>query len=302
MPMTWKAVCVACCIGALSASVTFSQTPPTFGDFDPQSIASIDLEDYPILPSLTERAAEWLAQAEDNQRLPSMFSKVGDSMTFSESFLVGFGSEGYDLGEYADLQALVDYFNDSANPANPFSRENYATALGFSTASALDPFWANADACQVNESPLACEYRTSQSLWALMMFGTNDVMNFDEASFDYFYRTVVLETLNAGVIPVLYTFPERPEEPAKSEQFNKIIVRIALDYDLPLINLYRALEGLENQGVDPLDTLHLTKPEPAEQVVQFNATSLQAGYTVRNLVTLQALDALLRQAELITEE
>jgi len=269
-----------------------AQTPPTFGDFDPQTTADITLGDYPILPVLTERALDLYTQALESERNPAMFSKVGDSMTFSQSFLVGFGTDDYDLGDYEELQDVVDYFN--TGEISPFNRENYATALGFSTASALDSFWADSEACEPNESPLVCEFRASQSVWALMMFGTNDVMNFDEATFDYFYRSVIEATLNAGVIPVLYTFPIRPEEPEKSLQFNKIIVSIALDYDLPLVNLMKALEGLDNGGVDLEDTLHLTEPLLPLTVTTFNEEALQSGYTVRNLVTLQALDILLR--------
>lgn len=290
-----------CLLGILcfSTAPSRSQSSPTFGDFDPRTIADINLDDYPILPGFTEHAAELYAEAVADGRNPAMFSKVGDSMTFSSSFLVGFGTDEYDLGEYTDLQATVDYLN--AGEINPFSRENYATALGFSTAAALDPFWANAEICETNESPLACEFRVSKSVWALTMFGTNDVMNFDETTFDYFYRTVIEVTLEAGVIPVLYTFPERPEEPEKSLQFNKVIVRMALDYDLPLINLAKALEGLEHRGVDPADTLHLTHPEAVAAVTTFNETTLKSGYTVRNLVTLQALDVLLRESGSLPE-
>lgn len=290
-----------CLLGlvTLGAVPARSQPPPVFGDFDPQMIADIDLDDYPVLPVFTERAAELYAAALDDGRDPAMFSKVGDSMTYSPSFLAGFGTDEYDLGEYEHLQAVVDYFN--AGDINPFSRENYATALGFSTAAALDPFWSNVEVCETNETPLACEFRVSNSVWALIMFGTNDVMNFDEATFDYFYRTMIVAAVEADVIPVLYTFPERPEEPEKSQQFNKIIVRIALDYDLPLINLAKALEGLEHKGVDPEDTLHLTQPDDVADVTTFNDATLEYGYTVRNLVTLQALEVLLRESGILPE-
>lgn len=280
---------------------SFAQVPlppePVFGEFDPTTLDDIDLDNYPLLPTLTDRAKALYEQAEPNGRNVAMFSKVGDSMTFSRSFLVGFGTNTYQLGEYEQLQRVIDFFNGTADETvSPFSRLNYATALGFSTATALDSFWADADACEPNESPLACELRVSQSLWVLMMFGTNDVMAFDEATFDYFYRGVVIATLEVGAIPVLYTFPIRPEEPEKSVVFNRIVARIAQDYDLPLIHLVKALEGLENGGVDLLDTLHLTTPPNPLDVTTFDEITLQAGYTVRNWVTLQALDTLLQEA------
>ena len=223
-------------------------------------------------------------------------------MTASESFLTGFSGDGYDLSDYEDLQALIDYFQRSTNPEskeNAFNRPNYATHLGFSTIAALDPTWADAEVCEPNETPLDCEFRVSNSAWALVMFGTNDVIYFDEPTFDYFLRTVLLTIIEQDVVPIMYTFPERPENPESSLRFNQIIIRIAEDYDLPFINLALAVEPLENKGVDLEDPLHLTLPEDHDDVFVFNEETLQAGYTVRNLVTLQALDSLLRALDLI---
>jgi len=129
---------------------------------------------------------------------------------------------------------------------------------------------------------------------AIIMFGTNDVAYTDPATFDYFYRTLVIKTLDANVLPILSTFPTRPEDEAKSLLLNQIVVQIALDYDLPLLNLNRALAPLPHQGVDPNDTIHLSvPPEGQGRVDQFTPENLQYGFTVRNLVTLQALQAVL---------
>ena len=70
------------------------------------------------------------------------------------------------------------------------------------------------------------------------------------------------------------------------------MVRAALDYDLPLINLNRALEPLPDHGVNPADMIHLSVP-PDGRVDLFTTEDLQYGFTVRNLVTLQTLQALL---------
>lgn len=272
-------------------------SPPVFGEFDPAQASEINPNDYPVLPELTAHAAVIYERAIESGRDPRMFSKVGDSITASEHFLVGFGTGEYDLGSYSALQPVIDYFLEGVadSAETPFNRENLATDLGFSTTSALDPTWTRSELCRPNETPLTCEYRVSQSAWALVMFGTNDVMVLDEMLFDYFFRTVILETIDQDVVPILHTFPERPEEPEKSFRFNQIIIQAALDYDLPLVNLAKALEDLEHKGVDPDDPLHLTVPENPADVTVFNAAALEAGYTVRNLVTLQALDLLLRE-------
>jgi hypothetical protein len=197
---------------------------------------------------------------------------------------------------------LVDFVvsGSQIEDANAFNRQNYATELGFSTVSALDPTWAIADECLANETPLVCEYRVSNSAFALTMFGTNDVAILDAESYDYFLRTVVVETINQGVVPILYTFPIRADVPEeKSITFNKIIVSIANDYDLPLVNLYLALIDLPNYGVQLDDPLHLTLPDNPDDVFAFNEETLQAGYTIRNLITLQSLDIVLRGLDVL---
>jgi len=277
---------------------TVDLTPPQLGDFDPDSVAEIDLDAPPVIPTLTDHAHAIFERGAESGRDPQMFSKVGDSMTASESFLVAFGSGDYDLGDYAELEPVVNFYRAGEEP-NAFDRVNYATALGFNTASARDSLWADAEACEANETPLDCEYRLANPAFALIMFGTNDVMFFEAADFDYFLRLIVLDTIAADVVPVLSTFPVRPEEPEKSLLFNQIIIQIADDYDLPLTNLLVALEPLPEYGVNPDDTLHLTIPDAPTTVTTFDESGFEAGYTWRNLVTLQTLDSLLNDLDLL---
>ena len=75
--------------------------------------------------------------------------------------------------------------------------------------------------------------------------------------------------------------------------FNKITVKVATDYDIPLINLYLALKPLPHQGVDPAQTTHMTKPDSGKSA-DFSKDGLQYGYNVRNLLTLQTLQAVIK--------
>jgi hypothetical protein len=109
-------------------------------------------------------------------------------------------------------------------------------------------------------------------------------------------RSIVAETLRNGVLPVVSTFPHRPEFPEKSVLYNQIVAQIAQDYDVPLINLWLALEPLPNQGIDEVETTHMSIP-PSGEVCAFIGPNLEAGFTVRNLLTLQALDAVLKAVE-----
>jgi hypothetical protein len=271
-------------------------TPPTLGSFDPASVQEFDLNNYPILPELTANAKAIYAAGQANGNNPQVFSKVGDCMTASQYFMVPFGQVGtYDLAADIDLQPVIDYF--SAAPAraegfqqNSFNNPGLATASGFNTASVLDPIWSNPQWCQPNESPLSCEYRESRPAFALIMFGTNDVYVLEAPAFDFYMRTIVLQTIQSNIVPILYTFPSRPEFPDKTLLFNKIVLKIAQNYDLPIVNLWKAIKDLPNGGVDPVQPIHLSIP-PDEKTGDF-VHNMDYGYTIRNRITLQTLKEL----------
>lgn len=267
---------------------------PVMGDFDPAEVADIDLMALPILPEISETALAIYQAGIAQGRDPHAFAKVGDCMTDNEYFLRPISLDETVLGDYADLQRVIDQYMDA--PLDPFSRLSQAAEGGFNTASILDMMWANPEFCEAGESPLTCEFRVMNPSAALIMFGTNDVQYLTDAQFDYFLRGLVIESVRQGTLPVLSTFPYRPEFPDQSEAFNRIVVAVAQDYDLPLINLWRALDDLENRGIDAEDTTHMSAPEEGS-AVDFTGDHLEYGFPVRNLLTLQALDALLQAAD-----
>jgi hypothetical protein len=286
---------------ALAPPTLVSPPLPALDAFDPASVASIDLADYPVIPAISANArAIYLAGLARGNK-PGVFSKLGDCMTENPYFLVTFADGDYDLGEYASLAEVIDHFSQaparSANwELNSFATVGLAAASGFNIAGPLDATWADPAWCQGGESPAACEFRWAQPSVAIIMFGTNDVAYTDAATYNYFLRTLVAETIDHGILPLLNTFPTRPEDPDKSLLLNRIVVRVAEDYDIPLINLNRALQSLPHQGVDPNDTIHLSVPVD-ERVDDFTPDHLQSGFNMRNLVTLQALAAVLEAVE-----
>ncbi len=271
-------------------------TPPTLGAFDPAAVAGIDVSDYPIMPTVTAHARAIYRRGLADGRVPQRFSKIGDCMTAAEAFLTPFGGEDYDLGDFADLQPVIDYYGSVPARGEGFAEDSFAnpglsTASGFNSASVLDPTWSDPNWCSPGETPLACEYRVSRPSLAIIMFGTNDTFYLEAELFDFHLRNVVLATINSNVVPVLNTFPTRPEFPEKSVLFNQIIIQVAEDYDLPLVNLWLALEDVPGGGVDMEETIHLTVPEDGNTGL-LDETHLLAGYTFRNLITLQALDVM----------
>ncbi|MEP7358396.1 MAG: SGNH/GDSL hydrolase family protein [Anaerolineales bacterium] len=270
---------------------------PVFGSFDPARVTSLSLAEYPEVPVISATARAIYAAGVARGSNPRVFSKLGDCMTENPYFLVTFAEGAYDLGAYADLKTVLDYYQGVPARSGDWSQDSFATkglaaASGFNIAGPQDPTWADPKWCNSGESPAACEFRVARPSVALLMFGTNDVAFTEPATYDFFLRSLIEQSIDSGVLPILSTFPTRPEEPEKSLLFNQIVVRAALDYDVPLINLNRALEPLPNHGVNPADTIHLSVP-PDGRVDRFTAEDLQYGFTVRNLLTLQALQALL---------
>lgn len=265
---------------------------PVMGSFDPAAVEDVDLSEIPVVPELSDTARAILLESIAQGRDPHAFVKVGDCMTEDPAFLYPLAEGEIDWGEYEGLQVVVEHYAQADE--NPFGRKSQAAAGGFNAASVIDTMWANPEFCEAGETPLSCELRLMNPAVAVIMFGTNDVFYLDEAQFDYFLRSVLVEAVEAETLPVLSTFPLRPEFPDKTEVFNRIVAQAADDYDLPLINLWRALEPLPNQGVDPEDTTHLTSPDEGT-AAQFTDEALETGFAVRNLVTLQALEAVVEQ-------
>jgi hypothetical protein len=291
---------------AQDATPTLAPLPvfptPVSGDFDESSVSTIDLMAIPVLPEITDNARLIYAQGQAAGRNPQVFAKVGDCMTASVEYFLGPYDQGeYDLGEQADLQEVIDAFAyifpedaqvEEDESSTAFGRISIASETGFNTTSVQDPLWSNPTLCGTEESPLACEYRLSQAAYALIMFGTNDVMFFEPDFFDDNLRLIVQETIEEKIVPVLYTFPARPDFPEKTILFNQIIVNIAQEYDLPLVNLYAAVDVLPDHGIDVAQPTHLSIPSTGSAGT-LTEEQLQYGYPMRNLLTLQTLDLLL---------
>ena len=75
-------------------------SPPELGSFDLASVEDIVVEEYPILPELTEHAQVIYEAGLEMDNNPQVFSKVGDCMTATYEYFLGpFGEGNYDLGD-----------------------------------------------------------------------------------------------------------------------------------------------------------------------------------------------------------
>lgn len=220
---------------------------------------------------------------------PRVFAKVGDSITNNQPFMNGFGTQEYDLGAYGYLQASIDFFDNGA-----FVRNSIAAESGFNAAAVLDAIWAPAGTCYANESPLACEYRVSNPSIAMIMYGSVDVQLYGANAFQSYLNQIVQATISRGIIPVLTTFPNGGDYyPSQAEEFNNVIRSIAATEQIPLIEFRNPALNLPNRGVGD-DKFHLSMNGTSYYIALSGDQNLY-GLTLRNLLSLQALDDLRRE-------
>lgn len=271
--------------GVESPNPVYQEVP--MGPYDPARIQDIDLTAYPAVGRSTARARQIFLEGRAQGNNPNVIAKVGDCSSQHWYFLRVFGWGRYNLGQYTDLQGVVNHFGES------LGYDSAATSNGFNVNVVGGPEWADPSICEPGESPLECEYRRHKPSVAVIMFGTSDLLVMTPYEFDFYLHSIVDQTIERGIIPVVSTFPGNLNFWNRTLIYNQIVVRLALDYDIPLINLWLALEDLPNHGLLS-DGFHLS--EPITDPGDLSPQNLQAGYPMRNLVTLQTLNNIWREA------
>jgi hypothetical protein len=234
----------------------------------------------PIVPEVTDTAREIYTRGLAMGRNPKHFSKVGDCQTNTGFYLVDFDNAGaYSLGEYASLQDTIDYYEGS------FSRTSLAMRDGYNVAAILTPLRADPKQCEKNENPIACEFRLHNPSIAIISLETN-FSGRPADDYGKYMRQIIEYSIEQGVVPILATKGDNLEG---DHSINAEIAKIAVEYDIPLWNLWAALQPLPNQGhsTELNDGFHLSfsrnffdKPK-----------NMLSGWPWRNLTALQALDA-----------
>jgi hypothetical protein len=210
-----------------------------------------------------------------------IFARIGDCASAAPAFLVGF-DRNYNLGDYTSLQPAIDYFRGS------FERPSLAAKAGLNSAGLLTTLWTG-EQCLANESLLDCQYRLDHPSFALISIGTNEAYYVHEnpGSFERNMRLILDDTIARGIVPVLGT---KADDVEGDGSINATIARLAMEYELPLWNFWRAVQSLPEAG--------MVEPEHLSSVSYVNFTdfsipnSLQYGMQVRNLSALQMLDFL----------
>ncbi|MFN3742721.1 MAG: hypothetical protein ACK4VW_08640 [Anaerolineales bacterium] len=236
---------------------------------------------FPVIPTaISERVRQIYRLGQLAGNNPRAFSKVGDCHSNLPTFFGPFDSGEYNLGEYAYLQETIDYFKGS------WGRRSRAVKDGLTASAALAVLWNDWKDCSRMETPLDCEYRIHKPAFALISFGTNDVMGV--APFEITLRWVIDVTIGHNIVPILVTKADNAEGDHRA---NQIIAQLAYEYDLPLWNFWAAVQLLPDHGLMSRD--HLSYSEIISSA-DFSPAGLKYGYNVRNLTGLQVLDAIRR--------
>jgi hypothetical protein len=222
---------------------------------------------WPIVPTLSARALEIYRIGQKIGNNPKVFSRIGDCQSESAIMMGVYDNPRlYTLNpDYQHLQVTINQFTGS------FTRHNMTVRQGFGIASVFNKLLADRQQCGSDETPLACEYRLSKPIIAIISMGTNWCAGCTQ-KYEEYLRKIVDFLLENGVIPVISTKADNIE---KDWSINEAMARVAYDYDIPLWNFWRAVQYLPNHGLMP-DNEYLTIP----------------GWNERSFTGLQTLDAI----------
>lgn len=281
-------------LGVVSVTGTVENAPPPAPAPDAGAPAVAN-----VISGISSNARQIFLAGQANGNRAGVFSKVGDSITYSWAYLYPLAGD-YNLGASDHLAAALSFFSGpNGRGENPFGASPIAAHPGWRTVDVLTPGAgaAKSSLCRGDETPLACEYRTAKPSVALIMLGTNDCAD-ASLSLDMYranLRQIVQYTIDSGVIPVLSTIPDLAH-PALRDcalSTNQIIITTARAYDVPLLHYWQALQGLPGRGLSA-DGVHPSE-SPDDRDAYFDAEHLRYGFTVRNLTALQMLYELYRQ-------
>lgn len=236
-------------------------------------------KDLPVIPTVSQRAAQIYQKGLEMGRDPHHFSKIGDCQNVSSYFLSPFEyPSAYHLGEYANLQEAIEWFKGS------FSRDSLAVKGGFNVAAVLSPLRADPNKCDQGESPAACELRVFNPSFAIISMET--WWSGKPENYEKYMRQLIEYLIDQGVVPILATKADNLEG---GNQINQTLGQLSWEYDIPLWNFWASVQSLPDKGLTD-DGFHLTLGD----YFYDNLQSTQTGWSKRNLTALQALDAVWR--------
>ena len=157
---------------------------------------------------------------------------------------------------------------------------NITLDFNWTAADLLNPA-NNPENCPLS-NPIACVVEFNEPVIAVVMVGRNDVLlNVPLDIYEETLNRIVDEFVARGVIPVLTTIPG---DPARTDAYNQVIIRVAQESALPIWNLAR---GIPQEQVNP--DLTLTSPGDDQNGMMTPENINNFGTVKRNYLLLQMI-------------
>lgn len=242
----------------------------------------------PVIPTIdsamTARLATVIQTGQANGNRANVFTRAGDSITYSNQFLVPLAtaSAAVDRAGDGSLNDTLGYFRSGfIGSNNSFANPSTAAYGG----------WTSSDVL----ARLPNELATSRPAFVLIMVGTNDItLGVSVDTYRQNLTRIVQTALNAGVVPVLSTIPDialYPSAQSRLGEFNQAVQDVGESLQVPVWNYWRALQRLPDKGLSADGVHPSASPNGGGDLTAFG---LNYGYDVRNLTALQTLDKLRR--------
>lgn len=179
---------------------------------------------------------------------PHAFSIFGDCQERPADFFGVFETDTALVDSLTpELHEAVDNFQGSFNRESPTAQD------GTTPGSLLWTQWHRGEyGCTFAETPVQCELRIHHPSFVIIQIGTH----FESRNTEYL-RRVILQLLDAGVVPILATKADNRE---KDERINRDMSMLATEYDLPLWNFWAAVSDLPGRGLYTRDDRPLQGP------------------------------------------
>jgi hypothetical protein len=228
---------------APTKTLTPTSSPPT---------SEPGVADWKVLPVVPENIDPSLQKVyEKGLELgndPQAFSIFGDCQERPKDFFGVFETDPNVVESLSPaLQEVVANFQGSFNRESPTAQD------GTTPGALLWNQWHRGEyGCTFAETPVQCELRIHHPSFVIIQIGTH----FESRNTEYL-RKVILQLLDAGVVPILATKADNRE---KDERINRDMSMLAAEYDLPLWNFWAAVSDLPNRGLYTRDDRPLQGP------------------------------------------
>ncbi len=235
-----------------------------------------DWRDAPIAPEISDHVVEIYQEGQKQGRDPASFSVIGDCQSIPYVFMGPFSRGELDPDSSENyLWNAINYFDSS------FKRWSVTARGGFTAASILNALQADPNECKPGETPLTCEFRLNNPAFVLITLETwLDPDTIDR--YEVYLRQIIETVIEKGSVPILLTKADSSELRGEKHVINPVIVNLAYEYQVPVVNFWRAAQYLDNYGIDPeREGFHLS----------------QAGYNLKNILALRALYAVWTKVE-----